>query len=596
MLNLAKLSILALGLGVGLGAVALPTTSAEAQDAKIKKFSFDVAPLYKQQFVVTSKFGDKWDTIESGTVKIRAHGVLDTKRRGKIIVAGLYLGDCTSNLCPQRPTIWSEAVLKNRWYFDFAASISSSKLHFSKPGAITPFPMGDEILRACNSHLTAYGASRDVTFTHPFRITFSADTHKTKLIGKHFYGSEDLDEHFNGDVNRTREVRIPIVCKANKLKTEKPAPYAVATSIVQDGDRCPRQVKMITDVFYLRPGGEASIRTLHNSGNVVEQTKKATGKAPNTPYYRARFTRMIVAKKGKHTFESRVKGGLNAPIKKLKVTCPEFNIDLTTLKYETYNNKVCPRKVRETATFYTNGPGVFRYQIKNMQGAVLHQKKIKARWQNGRYMAVAVRNFRMNAYEGDRIAQLKSDSGVNSGWTKLKVACDAKNNNQISTGNTGAQNNQATQTPKPKVKVAVPTKPKVKVAAPVKPRVKKPKIKKPKTQRPKAAKLFCKGGKQRGKRCVCTKRAKLKKIGNRRFACVAPVMKAKLICVNGRKKANRCVCPRSAKMVKRGARKFQCVQIKKRVKAKAKVRKQRKAKRCGKRKVLVRGKCITRAS
>lgn len=121
-----------------------------------------------------------------------------------------------------------------------------------------------------------------------------------------------------------------------------------------------------------------------------------------------------------------------------------------------------------------------------------------------------------------------------------------------------------TKPEKPKKPVrANPTKPKVKTA-PVRTNPK-----------PKKAKLVCVGGKVRGSNCKCGPNKVRKKLGKRKFQCLAvakpikpkkkkpirvnPKLKKKaLICKGGKVRGNRCVCPKGKLRKKQGKRKFLC--------------------------------------
>src|SRR5262245_27269744 len=143
---------------------------ASAEDARIKKMKLDIT-VVSGAINVTSSDGTRWDTILPDNVTINAHMVLDTRWPGYVERVGLFLGHCNDTLCGAFPKLFFEAPFVRDYDRNVAIAFSASMLPVSN-GGIPVVPYGDEILRTCNEHLQADGATKPFSFGKQLTASF----------------------------------------------------------------------------------------------------------------------------------------------------------------------------------------------------------------------------------------------------------------------------------------------------------------------------------------------------------------------------------------------------------------------------------------
>ncbi len=247
---------------------------------------------------------------------------------------------------------------------------------------------------------------------------------------------------------------------------------------------------------------------------------------------------VVEAKAGQNRFRIKVKGGGQSQVQTANIECAPFQVMSAKLQYDVVGSASCPKKVWETVTFTANGPGRLVYQlVRKFNGSVALEKSLKPILKNGIYKLVGQRVLTINkSVDREFRVQVKGQSGNNSAWARLKVDCPQK-------GNKGASGIKIA----PKATQAKQDKPRIKTA--------------PLPKKSKATRLSCRGGVVRGNRCKCPKQTRRISLGGNKYRCALKATKLK------KKPGVRKVNPRKRKI----------------------------GKRCGPRKVLVRGRCIRRA-
>lgn len=293
---------------------------------------------------------------------------------------------------------------------------------------------------------------------------------------------------------------IPLPSNADTASNGDPVEVKMALDIA-GGNACPRNAKVTTRIIYDHP--KTAKFDIVRNGKVLKTVEIKARREPLSDGSRQWVIDRIdqvEAKAGQNQFRIVVKGGGKSAMKVANVECAPFQVLFSDLKYTVANGGTCPKKVWETATFLATGPGEATLQLVQENGSVFYEKTLNTILKNGKYTLVNQRVLSIDRDTNKKFrAQIKGQSGIHSKWAQLKVDCPQRTN------------------PKPENKKVGPkalnTKPKTTHSSTNKPARVSPAQKK--------QGLICKDGKARGGKCHCGKAKVAKKIGNRRFVCVA---------------------------------------------------------------------------
>ncbi|MGI9352737.1 MAG: hypothetical protein ACR2O3_14325 [Rhizobiaceae bacterium] len=111
-----------------------------------------------------------------------------------------------------------------------------------------------------------------------------------------------------------------------------------------------------------------------------------------------------------------------------------FAVSSTDLKYNMIDNGKCPRKIWETITFRTNGPGRISYELKHSGGLVLHRGEAQAQLYDGQFKAVVQRTFQMQETDMELNVIPEGFESAQSGWKRLNVKCEIENSGASASG------------------------------------------------------------------------------------------------------------------------------------------------------------------
>ncbi len=411
--------------------------------------------------------------------------------------------------------------------------LDMSKIPVSRSG-IAPIPYGDQMVKACNQYLTD-GPREARGFTWPITVTLSVNTARARL-GKAFTGIGDIEFYAGGDVSRQSTFRVKVNCVPYASMIRGADPVEVKLTVEpRPGKACPRSTKIKTRIVY-NYNKTATFNILRNGKKIktvkIKARKVSLSHGP-TQWVINRED-VVEAKAGQNRFRIKVKGGGQSQVQTANIECAPFEVLSAKLQYDVVGSASCPKKVWQTVTFTANGPGRLVYQlIRKFNGTVAVEKSLKPILKNGIYKLVGQQVLTINkSVDQEFRVQVKGQSGNNSAWARLKVDCPQK-------GNKGAS--------------GIKTAPKKTHAKQDKPRIKTAPL--PKKSKRKLTKITCKKGKVRAGKCYCGVKRKQVRTGKRSYIC----------------------------KIKPGVRKVN-------------PRKRKIGKRCGRRKVLVRGRCIRRAS
>lgn len=155
--------------------------AALAEDAKIKSMSYSTYPVTGFGTInVYSSDGQQWDTLAGPPVKFTAAMEVDTKWPGYVEKWGIFNGLCMNLQCSQNPLIWAEGNNTRDLSENGQFEIGMDEIPVSNDGIAT-IPLGDEILAACNEHLSVAGAASLHVFNRNLWTSFSVDT--DKMVG-----------------------------------------------------------------------------------------------------------------------------------------------------------------------------------------------------------------------------------------------------------------------------------------------------------------------------------------------------------------------------------------------------------------------------
>jgi len=411
--------------------------------------------------------------------------------------------------------------------------LDMSKIPVSGSG-IASDSTGDKIIKACNQYLTD-GPREARGFTWPITVTLSVNTKRPKVLGTNFVGKGDIETYAGGDVSRQSTFRVKVNCVPYASMIRGADPVEVKLTVEpRSGIACPRKTKITTRIVY-HYNKTATFNILRNGKKIktVEIKARKVSISHGPDQWVINRQDIVEAKAGQNRFRIKVKGGGQSQVQTANIECAPFEVMSAKLQYNVAGSDSCPKKVWETTTFTANGPGNLVYQlVRKSNGSVALEKSLNPILKNGIYKLVGQRVLTINkSVDREFRVQVKGQSGNNSAWARLKVDCPQKDNK-------GASG----------IKIA----PKATHAKQKKPRIKTAPL--PKKAKRKLTKLTCKKGKVRAGKCYCGAKRKQVRTGKRSYIC----------------------------KIKPGVRKVN-------------PRKRKIGKRCGPRKVLVRGRCIRRA-
>ena len=524
-------------------------------DARIKSFSFSASQSISSQGInVISTNGERWNKIAPGNIQLKIDAEMKINRRGAVNSSGLFLGACSKTLCGGNPLIEAKPSLPIN-----PTNLDTAKIPVSGSG-IAPVPYGDQMIRACNQYLTD-GPREAHGFTWPITVTLSVDTSRK---WKRYFSASDLNTFSGGDVSRQSTFRVKVNCVPYPSMIRGADPVEVKLTVEpRQGNACPRNTKIKTRIVY-HYKKTATFDIMRNGKKI--KTVKINAKKVKLTHGPSQWVinreDIVKAEAGQNRFRIKVKGGGQSQVQTANIECAPFQVMSARLQYNVAgvaSSASCPVKVWETTTFTTNGPGNLVYQlVRKTNGSVALEKSLKPILKNGVYKLVGQRVLTISkSVDREFRVQVKGKSGNNSSWARLKVDCAAKKGKAAAGAATGVKT-------APKKAKAKQTQPRIKTAP------KKPKAK----QRQSRIKI-----------------APLPKKSKRKLT--------KLICRKGKVRAGKCYCGARRKQVRTGKRSYIC-KTKPRIKTapsvnRVKPRKRKIGKRCGPRKVLVRGRCIRRA-
>ncbi|MFK8032921.1 MAG: hypothetical protein AB8B94_02170 [Hyphomicrobiales bacterium] len=601
--------------------------SALAGPAKVKSKSLSIDAVYQHNTVRVISLGhEKFDAIEDGgNIKLRVRGHVDLKGTGRVMVGGFLLGWCGgAPNCSQFTVryIDSSSMEKKKWSFDHELNIPTDLISHSGPGGIAPYPDGDRLIQACNNAMNGQGPVTAVTLDNNLTVSASAHTHKWRPFDGFFAVGNWNETHYGGDVGMSNTFPIKVECVPSEELLSQPISVTNHVVDTASGDvgACPRRVEHGTSIYYRRP--TTATFKIKQNGNVVETVERSTETqtlSDGTKQYVIHYGTELMSPEGNNTYRVKVVGGPQSDAVQLNVNCSAFDITFANLSHTAPDNGTCPRQVWQVASFITNGPGSFTYELKHKLFGVFYEKEIEAQLFDGIYKAVDTRVIQLIEGETEFLAQVKGADGINSGWQSINIECEAGVNpglpgeideltvdrqdpgvefpnspakvNPVVEGKTGglvAPLNPTHANPKPasKAPLIVDPKPAPKKAKPTKPKTKTAPVRV--NPKPKKKKLICVGGKARGGKCSCGKNKTLKKAGKHKFQCIAVAKplkkkkevrtnptpkkkkkavrtnsvgkkkKSKLICKGGKIRSKKCSCPKGLKRKKKGKNKFLC--------------------------------------
>lgn len=217
--------------GIVLWAVA---AAAAAEDAHINSMSYSTQAIYGfDEINVYSSDGQQWDTFSGAPLKFAAWMDVDTRWPGYVASMGVLNGLCVDGACAQNPIIDVDWIVNERdIHWSRVYEIAMSDIPVSTGGSSAPIPLGDEILQACNQHLTANGATVLATFGRSVPTSFSVNTRKALIAGNDNVPPEaDYEPTPYGAGDETRQDAFQVQVRCNPYILEG---HFVPTPEVED--------------------------------------------------------------------------------------------------------------------------------------------------------------------------------------------------------------------------------------------------------------------------------------------------------------------------------------------------------------------------
>lgn len=413
---------------------------AEADTAKIKSKEFTATAINGHRTVrVISRGHERFDAIEDGgTLRVNVAGHVDTKGIARVLVGGFLLGHCTASPnCSQFTMRFIESQLPDakRWNFNKTLFIPTDLITHDSSSGIAPYPDGNRLIEGCNSRMNGDGPVRNVKYITNMNISASARTKRWKPFDGFFAVGHWNEFHFGGDVGISDNFLVDVECVPSEQLLSEPASV---TTRVEDLDSenpgsCPRSIKHFTSIYYYQP---TDVRfNIKLNGEVVQSVEQSTiaqALSDGTTQHVLHHETEIVSPGGPNGYQIKIVGGGESTVKYYQVYCAGLRVTSSHLKYNFVPTGECPRTVWETATFYTNGPGLVNYKIKHSGGLVFKQGEVEAQLFGTQYKAVAQRTFApIDSVDWDLNAIPEGFETAESGWTKLKLQCSHESDGEF---------------------------------------------------------------------------------------------------------------------------------------------------------------------
>lgn len=543
------------------GCLALPALSypvAAEDNAQVKSIRFNLTNVLTANTIrVISTDGKRWDAIKPGPLTISVDAAIDVKRgigafRGNVVQAGMFVGNCTGSLCGHQPMLAGWPNGEGDWSFKGDVTFHpAAKFQVSNGNGIPTTSYGNDIVRACNQHLTEGPRTRH-TFTWPVTFTLSANTNTSQ------YATAPSAGEFNGgDANKSTQIRLGVECVPYESMEAGADPVEVTADVQTVQGVCPSRTTVRTRIVY-HYQRQVKFDIVRN-GKVMKTVTAAPERiavSHGPDLWVVDRTDEVESPAGQGMFRIIVKDGGRSALKLVNVECAPFQVLFSDLKYNVPGDNSCPAKVPETVNFITNGPGKATYQIVQEDGSAFYEKEVEAVLKDGQYRLVGKRVLTIYKDTNRKFkAQIKGSDGIHTAWVPLNVKCV---NQKEGPKDLVAEPENRDDKANPSVKIATPPSPKPARAEPTKPVRVTP-------DKPTGPRLVCNGGKVSHGKCICRKGRLVTPLGGNRFECRAvevrttpPAKPAALTCKGGKVRGNACKCGRAMEAVKVGKTAYVC--------------------------------------
>ncbi len=396
-----------------------------AEDAKVKKISLSLRTLPGSEINVMSSDGDRWDTIVSGTINLRADVNVDTKYPGYVERAAIFLGYCANTArstgCKDHVRLSHRHPMSRDFKTGGEINFDVTQLDGDGPGG----GIRDKILSACNTGQS----SADRSHQAPVELfaTLQVNTRKARFM-KYAIPPED-DTFIGGDASVAQPFSVRVNCNAFQQIQGPPEPYSVDVLVQPYGGACPQKTD-VTAIIKYRVPATAKFRFKVDgklSKLITIKARKKTGKiqsgGPGTGvYYLVKRLKTYYLDPGQHHFRVEVQGGKKSAVKTLRIECPPFAVTGVSLDYKVKDVPYCPKDVNEKVKATATRPGKAAFVIKTAGGLTVHSGTAEFKRKGMQYLAVIKRKLQLGAFKSDMMADFTNRS-ANSGWTLLEVDC-----------------------------------------------------------------------------------------------------------------------------------------------------------------------------
>ena len=324
-------------------------SGAAAGDNYVKSMDLD---LTSGEVRILSSDDETYDTIQDGEVGFTARFGIDLRRPGAFDGIAIHLGECTGHggECYTKPLIFSTTAAGRDFFTERTFTESS--------GGIATTATRQAMFAACNAKKDeAQGAGDDVTTQLDVGATLAVDTrisHNEHLVepgaglASHGLGLGEYSK------TKTFPFKLRLACVALPThRDDGPKPASVDIRVKQTGNTCPKDAEVSAFIDYEKPM-TGRFKVIHNGkpGQTIEIKAREVSLAGKTGYRIERLERYTLDP-GKHDFQIKVIGGGQSEKRTIDVECPPFQVISAWLKYDVEDKATCPKKVVETATFYT---------------------------------------------------------------------------------------------------------------------------------------------------------------------------------------------------------------------------------------------------
>jgi hypothetical protein len=397
--------------------------------AELNAYDYNVTSAWQTMYVSSSD-GDKWDTIEDGTLKFFAHMKIDTKWPGEVGFVGVVLGKCPVELCHVLPILWSKPVFARDFLDQTYISVPTSLLTGS---TLELSSERQKIIDACNQHRSAFGATNRHEFQHSLSTTFVADTKQTwgKIIME--AGHDTLGHPPDIDHEKSGDFTFNVVCKpytppqdtSDDLQKQEEDEFKTGdidlflTTFPNDthqpkpGLNCP-VVHVTTRVTANQVGLAGVDRIAQIDGGAPETAELLIGTSfhPEDGSYSGKQTQKYYLGPNTHArFYARIQSGdvvMSTPWKEITVQCKGPGSGLTTHKDEPmapprtlkgdftfvdHGAPKCTREGKALISFSSNQPGDVHYTLDCTKGQNFSGTAALVKNPAGGYTAAALKSF-----------------------------------------------------------------------------------------------------------------------------------------------------------------------------------------------------------